>query len=76
MIRRLASFPLILGCSRPLVGADTETSEVVQETPDSLLFLPPYAGRTLHQFYEHYRLRQSRVVHARKIQSTGSASSI
>ena len=32
--------PLVLGCSRPLiVGVDTESSEVVQETPHPLLFL-------------------------------------
>ena len=39
LFRRLASFPLVLGCSRPLIGADTESSEVVQETPHPLLFM-------------------------------------
>ena len=30
---RSAPFPLVLGCSRPLVGVDAENSEIVQETP-------------------------------------------
>ena len=34
-------FPLVLGCGCPLVGLDTESSEVVQEALHSLLFLPP-----------------------------------
>ena len=34
-------FPLVLGCGRPLVGLDTESSEVVQKAPHPLLFLPP-----------------------------------
>ena len=39
MFRRSASFPLVLGgCSRPLVGVDAASSEVVQETPHSTLF--------------------------------------
>ena len=34
LFRRLATFLLVLGCSRPLlVGIDTERSEVAQETP-------------------------------------------
>ena len=36
LFRRPAPFPLVLGCSRPLVGADAESSEVVQT-----LFLGP-----------------------------------
>ena len=39
--RRLAPFSLVLGCSRPLVGVDAESSEVLQETPRLLFFLPP-----------------------------------
>ena len=38
---RSAPFPLVLGCSRPLVGVDAEGSEVVQETPHPLFFLAP-----------------------------------
>ena len=34
-------FPLVLGCDRPLVGVDAETSEVVQETPHPFFLLPP-----------------------------------
>ena len=66
MFRRLALLPLVLGCSRPLVDVDTENSEVIQETPDSLLILPPYACRALHQLHEHDALRQSRALHARQ----------
>ena len=33
LLRRLAPFPLALGCSRPLVSVDTESSDVVQEIP-------------------------------------------
>ena len=36
LFRRSAPFPLVLGCSRPLVGVDAESSEVVQETPRPL----------------------------------------
>ena len=38
---RSAPFPLVLGCSRPLVGVDAESSEVVQETPHPLFSWPP-----------------------------------
>ena len=42
LFRRSAPFPLVLGCSRrPLVGVAAENSEVVQETPHPLFFLPP-----------------------------------
>ena len=34
---RSAPFLLVLGCSRPLVGVHAESSEVVQETPLSLV---------------------------------------
>ena len=64
LFRRLAPFPLVLGCSRPLVGVDTKSSEVVQETPYPLIFLPVYAARAPHQFSEHHSLRQSGVLHA------------
>ena len=37
----LRHFPLVLGCSHPLVGVDTEISEVVHETPHPLFFLSP-----------------------------------
>ena len=50
-------FPLVLGCDRPLVGIETENSEVIQETPHKLLFLPP------HEFPELHELRQSPVLH-------------
>ena len=33
----------VLDCSRPLVGVDTESSEVVQEAPHPLFFLAPNA---------------------------------
>ena len=38
---RSALFPFVLGCSRPLVGVDAESSEVVQETPHPLFSCPP-----------------------------------
>ena len=38
---RSAPFPLVLGCSRPLVGVYAESSEVVQETLHPLFFLVP-----------------------------------
>ena len=41
LFRRFAPFPLVLGRSYPLVGVDAESSEVVQETPHPLFFLPP-----------------------------------
>ena len=56
----------ILSCDPPLVGLDTESSEVVQETPHPLLFLPPRGNRAPpYEFSEHHALRQSRVLHAR-----------
>ena len=39
--RRLAPSPLVLGCSRPLVGVDAEGSEIVQKTPHPLFSLYP-----------------------------------
>ena len=66
MFRRLAPFPLVLGCSRPLVGVDTESSEVVQETLHSLFSLPPHAARAPHEFSKHHALRPSCVLHARQ----------
>ena len=36
MFRRLALFPLVLGCIRPLVGVDTESSEVIRQTTHPL----------------------------------------
>ena len=65
LFRRLASFTLVLDCCRPLVRVDTESSEVVPETPHSLFFLPPQAARAPHQISEHHALRQSRVLYAR-----------
>ena len=49
LLRRSAPFPLVLGCSRPMVGVDAESSEVVQETPHPLFFLPPHAAHAHHQ---------------------------
>ena len=63
---RLAPFPLVIGCSRPLVGVDTESSKVVQETPHPLFFLAPNAARAPHQFSEHHAFRQPRVLRARR----------
>ena len=37
--------PLVLGYSRPLVGVNTESSEVIQEIPRPLFFLPPHTAR-------------------------------
>ena len=65
LFRRSAPFPLVLGCSRPLVGVDAESSEVVQETPHSLFFLAPHTAHAPYQFSEHHALRQSRILHAR-----------
>ena len=62
---RSAPFPLVLGCSRPLVGVDAKSSEVVHETPHPLFFLAPHTARTPHHFVEHHALRQSRILHAR-----------
>ena len=57
-------FALVLGCDRPLVGVDAETSEVVQETPRPFFLLPPRGDRTPHEFSEHHAFRQSCVFHA------------
>ena len=38
--RRLAPFPLILGRRRPLVGVDTESSEIIQRASHPLFFRP------------------------------------
>ena len=64
LFRRSALFPLVLGCCRPLVGVDAESSEVVQETPHPLFFLAPHTARAPHQLSEHHALRQSRILHA------------
>ena len=63
--RRLAPFFLVPGCGCPLVGIDTERSEIVQETPHLLFFLAPNAAHASHQFSEHHTLRQCRVLHSR-----------
>ena len=65
LFRRPASSPLILGCSRPLVGVDTESSGVVQETPHPLFLLSPHTARAPYHFSKHHVLRQSRILHAR-----------
>ena len=44
---RSAPFPLVLDCSRPLVGVDAESSEIVQETLHPFFFLPPPPARTI-----------------------------
>ena len=59
------SFPLVLGCIRPLVGIDAESAEVVQETLYLLFFLAPHTARATQQFSEHHALRQFRILHAR-----------
>ena len=51
--------------SRPLVGVDTERSELVQETPHPLFFLPPHAARAPPSFLRTHPIRRSRVLHAR-----------
>ena len=51
--------------SRPLVCGNTESSEIIQETPHPLVCLPPHAARAPHRFSKHYALRQSRVLHVR-----------
>ena len=56
--------PLVLGCSRPLVGVDAESSEVKQ-TRCSLFFLTPHTARALHQNSEYHAHRQTRILHAR-----------
>ena len=45
LFRRSASFPLVLSCSRSLVGVDAESFEVVQETPHPLFLLAPHTAR-------------------------------
>ena len=62
---RSAPFPLVLGCSRLLVGVDAERSEIVQETPHPLFFLALHTARAPHHFSGHHALRQSRILHAR-----------
>ena len=63
---RSASLPLVLGCSRPLVRVDAESSEVVQEALHPLSFLAPHTARVPRQFSEYHALcRQSRILHAR-----------
>ena len=57
LFRRLASFPLVLGCSHPLVDVDTESSELVQETPHPLFPLLPHAAHAPRQFSEQHALR-------------------
>ena len=46
LFHRLAPFPLVLGYSRPLVGVNTEGSEVVYKTPPSTS--PPAPLRCPH----------------------------
>ena len=65
LFRHHAPFPLVLGCTRPLVGVDAGSSEVVQETPHPLFFLPHHTARAPHQFSEHHALRQFRILHTR-----------
>ena len=55
----------LLGCSRPLVGVDTEGSEVFKETLNPLFFLVFTQTAPPHQFSEHYALQQCCVLHAR-----------
>ena len=62
---RSAPFPLVLGCSRSLVGVDAKNFEIVQETPHPLFFLAPHTARAPHYFSKHHALRQSRILHAR-----------
>ena len=62
---RLAPPHLVLGCSRSLVGVDTESSEVVQETSHPFFFYPSTQLAPPTQFLGHHPLRQSRVLHAR-----------
>ena len=62
---RSAPFPLVLGCSHPLVGVDAESSEVVQEPPHPLFLLALHTARAPNHFSEYHTLRQSRILHAR-----------
>ena len=64
LFRRLAPFPLVLACSRSLVGIDTESSEVVHQITHHVSLLP-HAGRAPHQFSQYHSLRQSCVIHTR-----------
>ena len=64
LFRRPASFPFVLGCSRPLVSVDIESSEVCPGNTPSTLFPGPHTARAVHQFSEHHALRQSRILHA------------
>ena len=57
-------FPLVLGCSHPLVSVDAESSEVVQDTPHPHFFLAPHLARAPHQLSQHHALRQSCILHA------------
>ena len=41
LFRRPATFPRFLDCSRPMIGIDAESPEVVWETPHSLFSLAP-----------------------------------
>ena len=61
LIHRPASFPLVLGYSRPLVGVNADSSEIVQETPHLLFFLAPHTARGPHQFSKHHALQLSRI---------------
>ena len=56
LFRRPAPFPLVLGCSRPPVSADAESSEIVQETHHPLFFVASHAAGALHQLSEHHAL--------------------
>ena len=68
LFRCLPLSPLVLGCSRPLVGADAESSEVAQETPHPLFSLASHIAHAPHQLSEHqHAYRQSRILHARHI---------
>ena len=62
---RLAPFPLVLRCSsRRLVGVDTESSEVVQETPHSFFFLVPHVAR-IGSNIQHTRAESMGLTHGR-----------
>ena len=62
---RSAPFSPVLVCSRPLVGVDAESSEIVQEIPHPLFFPAPHTVHTPYHLSEHHALRQSRILHAR-----------
>ena len=65
LFRRSAPSLLVLDCSRPQVGINADSSEIVQEIPHTLFFLASHSARAPHQFSEHHALRQSRILHAR-----------